>query len=301
MNYTKEIREIATRLLESGQVDMVIAWEKGDQEYQTIPFFARSVEEVSRMVCDDYSVHNLSNSLLRFRDGQEKIGIVVKGCDSRGLVRLLEDNQFSRDRLYIIGIACAGIKDPLKAMKQHSGFERVQEQGDGLAAKCIYCLQPNPVIYDELVGEEQATRQAEERFARIEEIEQMSADERYKFFEDMLSRCIRCYACRQACVACNCRTCIFDETRPQWVGRETSISDNFMYHLIRASHMAGRCIECGECERVCPVDIPLMLINRKLIKDVNHFYGPYEAGMEYVEGKKPPLSVYEENDPDDFL
>ena len=140
-----------------------------------------------------------------------------------------------------------------------------------------------------------------ERFARVRELEQLSPDERYRFFEDILSRCIRCYACRQACVACNCRTCIFDETKPQWVGRETSISDNMMYHLVRASHMAGRCIECGECERVCPVNIPLMLINQKLIKDVDNFFGPYEAGMQYVEGAKPPLSVYQENDPDDFI
>lgn len=301
MDYTKQIREIAARLLENGDVDMVIAWEKGDFDYQSKPFFARSVAEVEQMVCDDYSVHNLANSLLKFRDGHEKIGIVVKGCDSRGLVRLLEDNQFRRERLHIIGVACSGVKDPLKAMKQNSGFERAAQQADGLAEKCQACLQPNPVIFDELVGEEQSVRVPENRFSPVEEIEKMSADERYRFFEDMFSRCIRCYACRQACVACNCRTCIFDETRPQWVGRETSISDNFMYHLVRASHMAGRCIECGECERVCPVDIPLMLVNRKLIKDVNEFFGPYEAGMQYIEGQKPPLSVYQENDPDDFL
>jgi formate dehydrogenase subunit beta len=76
----------------------------------------------------------------------------------------------------------------------------------------------------------------------------MSIDERYKFFEDTLSKCIRCYACRQACAACNCRTCIFDEMKPQWVGRENNVTDNMMYHLVKAMHMAGRCIECGECE-----------------------------------------------------
>jgi len=65
--------------------------------------------------------------------------------------------------------------------------------------------------------------------------------------------------------------------------------------------MAGRCIECGECERVCPVNIPLMLLNQKLIKDVDKFYGPYEAGMKYEEGAKPPLSRYKEDDPDDFI
>ena len=74
-----------------------------------------------------------------------------------------------------------------------------------------------------------------------------------------------------------------------------------MYHLVRASHMAGRCVECGECERVCPVNIPLMLINQKLIKDVDEFFGPYEAGLKFEAGAKPPLSSYKENDPDDFL
>lgn len=301
MNYTKEIREIATRLLESGQVDMVMAWEKGDQEYQTIPFVARTVDEVNRIVCDEYAVHNLANHLLRFRDGKEKIAIVAKGCDSRGIVRLLEDNQIKRDRLYVIGVACTGVKDPLQAMKANSGFERKKDQDEGLASKCLYCIQPNPVIYDELVGEELPLPELQGRFARIEEIENMSVDERYKFFEDILSTCIRCYACRQHCVACNCRTCIFDDTKPQWVGRETNVTDNLMYHLVKALHMAGRCVECGECERVCPVDIPLMLINEKLIQDVNKYFGPYEAGMEYVEGAKPPLSVYRENDPDDFI
>jgi L-lactate utilization protein LutB len=129
----------------------------------------------------------------------------------------------------------------------------------------------------------------------------MSADERYKFWEDTFSTCIRCYACRQVCVACDCRTCIFDEMKPQWVGRENSVTDNMMYHLVKHAHMAGRCIECGECERVCPVGIPLMLLNQKLIMDVGKLCGGPEAGMQYVEGSKPPLSMYREDDPDNFI
>jgi formate dehydrogenase subunit beta len=295
-----KIREIATRLLQDGQVDLFMAWEKGEKEYQTRPFITRRVEDVDKLVFNEYAIHNLSSVLLKYRDGQEKIGIVVKGCDSRGIVRLLQDGQFKRERLYIVGITCPGMKDPLKAVKAVSGFFPASTSTD-LASKCSNCIQPDPVIYDELIGDKEAPRVQEERFGQIEKIEKMSPDERYKFFEDIFSRCIRCYACRQVCVACNCRTCIFDEMKPQWVGRETSISDNFMYHLVRASHMAGRCIECGECERVCPVDIPLMLINRKLIKDINTFFGPYEAGLDYAEGAKPPLSCYRENDPDNFL
>ncbi|HHV16110.1 MAG TPA: 4Fe-4S binding protein [Gelria sp.] len=297
---TLKIREIAARLLQSGQVDIFMGWEKGQEEYQTRPFFARQEEDVEKLIFNEYSIHNLSNDLLKYRDGQEKIGIVVKGCDSRGIIRLIQDKQIERERLYIVGVACPGMKDPLQAVKDNSGFFPTAASA-GLAKKCGDCIEPNPVIYDELIGDKQSPRAGEERFKLVKDIEDMSVDQRYQFFEDIFSRCIRCYACRQVCVACNCRTCIFDEMKPQWVGRETSISDNFMYHLVRASHMAGRCIECGECERVCPVNIPLMLINQKLIKDVNAFFGPYEAGIGYVEGVKPPLSSYQENDPDDFL
>lgn len=294
-----KIKEIAKGLFEKSQVDLFMGWEQGDFDYVPRPFFARSAQDAEKLIFNEYSIHNLSNALLKFRDGHEKIGIVVKGCDSRGIVRLLEDLQFKRERLYIVGVCCPGMKDPLEAMKNASKFNSLSKP-ESLAAKCYNCLQPNPVIFDEKLGQEQAPRMENERFAKVSEIEKLALDERYEFFADIFSRCIRCYACRQVCVACNCRTCIFDETKPQWVGRETSKSDNFMYHMVKALHMAGRCIECGECERVCPVNIPLMLINQKLVKDVNKFYGPYEAGMEYIEGAKPPLSVYKENDPDDF-
>lgn len=295
-----KIRQIASRLFEEGKIDVFLAWEKGDNDFQTKPLVITSADEAGRIVFDEYSIHNLSNLLLRYRDGHEKVGIVVKGCDSRGVVRLLEDHQFERERLYIVGVCCPGMKDPLMAMKANSGLG-INTKTAEVADKCLDCIAPNPVIYDELLGTEQPARMQGERFARVKAIEEMSYEERYQYFEEAFSTCIRCYACRQACIACNCRVCIFDEMRPQWVGRSTSVSDNMMYHMVRSFHMVGRCIECGECERVCPVNIPLMAINQKLIKDVNEFFGPYEAGVQYIEGAKPPLSAFKENDPDDFI
>lgn len=300
MEITKQIKDIARQLFEEKKIDLFLAWEKSDFDFQSMPFFARGVEDVDKIIFDEFSIHNLSNALLRFRDGKERIGIVVKGCDSRGIVRLLEDHQFTRDRLHIVGVCCPGMKDPLKAFRNESGFEKNIDT-DLSADKCKDCIQPNPVIYDVLLGEEQPVPLQGERFLKVKEMEALTPDEKYKFWEETLSTCIRCYACRQACVACNCRTCIFDESRPQWVGRESEVSDNMMYHIIRAFHMTGRCIECGECERVCPVNIPLMLLNQKLIKDVDNYFGPFDAGLKYEEGAKPPLSKYRENDPDDFL
>ncbi|NLG32044.1 MAG: 4Fe-4S ferredoxin, partial [Syntrophomonadaceae bacterium] len=206
-----KIREIAARLLKDKQVDLFMAWEKGELDYQVKPYFARTPEEADRMVFNDYCIQNLSNGLLKFRDGQEKIGIVVKGCDSRGIVRLLEDNQITRERLYIVGVCCPGMKDPLKAALNDSGFKK-QSKDVPLADKCLKCRQPNPVIYDEILGQERVPDVAGERFSLVRDLENKTPDERYAFFEDILSRCIRCYACRQVCVACNCRTCIFDDT-----------------------------------------------------------------------------------------
>jgi len=297
---TAKIQEIAARLFNEDKIDLFLAWEKGEQEFQVKSYAARSADDVKNIIFNEYSIYNVANELLKLRDSQERIGIAVKGCDSRGIVRLLEDLQIARERLYIVGIPCPGLKDPLTAAKNFGGLSKNKTE-EGLAKKCLNCIQPNPVIYDELVGAEQQPRQQSDRFAKVKEIEQMSSDERYKFWEDTLSTCIRCYACRQVCVACDCRVCIFDEMKPQWVGRETSTTDNMMYHLVKHAHMAGRCIECGECERVCPVGIPLMLLNQKTIKDVGEMFGGPEGGMQYVEGSKPALSVYSEKDPDNFL
>ena len=297
---TAKIQTIAARLFEEGKIDVFIAWEQGELDFQVKAYVARSKEDVQNIVFNEYAIYNVANLLLKFRDGGERIGISVKGCDSRGIVRLLEDLQIKRERLYIVGIPCPGLKDPLAAARNYGGF-RKQAEPEGLARKCLDCIQPNPVIYDEIIGPEQSPRQEGDRFARVKEMEQMTPDERYDFWEKTLSTCIRCYACRQVCVACDCRTCIFDEMKPQWVGRENNTTDNMMYHLVKHAHMAGRCIECGECERVCPVNIPLMLLNHKLIKDVGAFFGGPEAGLKYVEGAKPPLSVYRIDDPDSFL
>ena len=67
-----------------------------------------------------------------------------------------------------------------------------------------------------------------------------------------------------------------------------------MFHIIRAYHVAGRCTDCGECSRVCPQNIPLHLLNRKFIKDINALYGEFQAGAE--DKGKNPLIEYTEKD-----
>ena len=58
--------------------------------------------------------------------------------------------------------------------------------------------------------------------------------------------------------------------------------------------MASRCTDCGECSRVCPQHIPLHLLNRKFIKDINELYGEYQAGADF--DSRPPLMNFTKDD-----
>jgi ferredoxin len=86
--------------------------------------------------------------------------------------------------------------------------------------------------------------------------------------------------------------------RIKWIQRSPDSSENFVYHLVRAIHLGGRCIDCGECERACPLDIPLRFLNKKLEKEAKELFG-YEVGFDV---SQPALiSCFKDEDPQDFI
>jgi ferredoxin len=126
----------------------------------------------------------------------------------------------------------------------------------------------------------------------------MDPQQRWEYFENLLAPCIRCYACRNACPLCYCPTCFVDESRPQWVGKSQNPVDVRTFHFLRAYHCAGRCTDCGACERACPVGINMRVFTKKLEKDCFENFG-WEAGLST--DVRPPLDVYRPEDPDDFI
>lgn len=290
---TEKMQAMAKDLLEKGEVSTVIGWEKGTFWYNSTPAFISKPEDAKRLVFDEFCANNLAKYLLDFKLAEGKVAVFVKGCDSRAVNRLLQDQQVKREKVYLIGIPCPGMKEAPKGTgaKDASGLPAL--------AKCTECSAPNPIVYDVLIGEAVPAKEAANRFAGVEELEGKNADEKYNYWGELFSKCIRCYACRNVCPACNCRECAFDANGLNWLGKQNNLQENQMFNMTRAMHVAGRCIECGECERVCPMDLPLMSINRKVIKDLNELFGPYEAGMNLEE--RPPLGQYKLDDPEKFM
>jgi ferredoxin len=308
-----KIREIAGRLLQSGAVDMVIGFRKGTIPMMNEPHFAKSPAETAKLVWDSHCGINLANYLT---DRKEKIGIVAKGCDSRNIVTHVIENKIKREQVVVIGVPCRGMVDKRKiAMKcpgeitgvveteteltaTGNGFSQTFAKKDVLQHNCSLCTHRNPVIHDEMAGEPVAEQTGVDRYADVRAVEAMTPEQRWKYFEDLIAPCVRCYACRNACPLCYCPTCFVDESRPQWVGKGQEPSDVRTFHFLRAYHCAGRCTDCGSCERSCPVGINMRMFTKKLEKDAFDLFG-WEAGLTL--DVRPPLDVYRPGDPNDFI
>jgi len=311
--YTNKIREAAKRLLSEKRVDGVIGFRRGTVPFMNEPFLAKTPEHADQLVWDGNCGINLANYLPK-RTGT--VAIVAKGCDSRNISIHLMENQIKREQLYILGAPCKGMTDKRKIQDQLNGKEillaedlgdKVRVTGkdldqtfnraDYLQQNCAICTHRNPVVYDELLGEPVQEQQVDP-YEEINRIEAMLPDEKRAYFDKLVAPCIRCYACRNACPGCYCPTCFVDEAKPQWVGKTTDPTDTRTFHFLRAFHLAGRCTDCGSCERACPVGIKVRQFTKKLEKEVMALYG-YEAGV--IQDQRPPLDTYRPDDPEPFL
>jgi formate dehydrogenase subunit beta len=176
-----------------------------------------------------------------------------------------------------------------------AGFEKRLEKSEVLQENCAVCIHRNPVVYDELVAEPVKEQTGIDRYKDVRRIEEMQLEEKNNFFDNFLSTCIRCYACRNACPLCYCPTCFVDESQPQWLGKSIDPTDIKTFHLLRAFHCAGRCTDCGACQRACPMGINVRIFTKKLEKDCFELYG-WESGLTLEE--RPPLDTYKPDDPD---
>lgn len=313
IGYIDKIKEISEQLLKDEKVEMVVGFRKGTMPMMNEPCNVKRPEDVKNLVWDANCGINLANYLT---NRKEKIAVIAKGCDSRNIVNHIIENKIQREQLTIIGVPCKGMIDKRQVSSlvsgeitetveeedsitvKGNGFEKKIEKADVLQDNCVICVHRNPVIYDELAAELVEEQTGINRYEDIEKVEAMSAQEKWDHFDELLSGCTRCYACRNACALCYCPTCFVDESKPQWVGTSQDKMDIRTFHFLRAYHCAGRCTDCGACERACPQGIKMRQLTKKLEKDCSEQFG-WEAGLTIDE--RPPLDSFKIDDPDAFI
>ena len=315
------VRERVRALMADGTADRLLGWCEGDLYTDCTPFVFKGPDPLQAFVYNRFCPSNQSKYLVSESRKDGRIIALLKPCDTYGFNRLLHEKRIDRDKVYIIGVECDGMTDPDKLsalgikgiLSAHDSGdelvcdtlygEKTVKRADVLLKKCLACKGGEHMVYDELTYDKEneqplsvrAIVPENERYDEVARLEGMTADERFEYWRGELSKCIRCNACRNVCPVCGCEQCVFDD--PQSGVASKAPADDFeenLFHIIRAFHVAGRCSDCGECARVCPQNIPLDLINRKLIKDINELYGEYCAGAD--DETPSPLTAYTKTD-----
>ena len=314
MNKVEElIVKRAGELLASGEADKVIGWKKGEFYFDPSPAVFTSAEELKDFVYNGFCGANLSKYLVQECKKGGRIAVFLKPCDTYSFNELVKEHRVNKSMVKVIGIECRG-KLNIEKIKEKgvSAVTETEETAEEvvvssvygkdtfkkeeiLLEKCLTCKSKKFAAADETIVVNEMKETANDRFSGVEKLEKMTEEERFAFWKGELSKCIRCNACRNVCPACTCVKCVFDNNASGMATKAPADSfEEQMFHIIRAYHVAGRCTDCGEGSRVCPQNIPLHLLNRKFIKDINTLYGEFQAGAE-DEGKNP-LIEYTEKD-----
>lgn len=187
----------------------------------------------------------------------ERLGVLVRGCDERGLNSLFRLNQLDPEKVVSLGIACPA----------------------GLARAC-QCARPWP----EAVAAGEKTDSVDQ--VTLDEKEALDLDKRFDFWTSQFRKCVKCYGCRDVCPMCFCNECSLE--CEDLVSKGDLPVDIPVFHLTRAMHMADRCVDCGLCDEACPSDIPLRLLYKKTSRIMNAEFG-FTSGRNRNEIS--PLSV----------
>jgi len=228
----KELQDAVEKTVKRDDVKYVVGYEKGTYGFQATPSFAYKPEDAKKFIFSPLCVHNLVvfpmlEEKPPLRKGEEpdtrKVGVVVKGCDSRAIVQIIQEKGLDRDKVVIIGIPCSGVVDPKKIEAKFPGqVKNVDVKDDGekfvvtidgkthkvakdelMPDKCKTCEYPTPVIYDILIGKEIKSSKKED-YKDVKAFEKKSMKDKWEYWEKQFEKCIRCYACRNGFVRWVC-------------------------------------------------------------------------------------------------
>lgn len=258
-----KIKTKVQQLLTSGRIKGFLGLR--ELHGQVGPYLFTDPDDLEGMVAGDRkspgdSRYPLNKLLITITRGypRDAVGVLIRGCDERGLKSLISSNQLNAEMIVPVGVACP------------------QELADACE-----CLKPFPTEF--VAGQPAEARQ----FGSVARIEAAGLDERFQFWLAEFSKCMKCYGCRNICPMCYCSECTLEGHQFESVG--TMPPESPIFHLTRALHMAGRCIDCGLCNEACPADIPVRTLYKKVADIIDQEY-QYRPGFDDSK-TKPSINV----------
>ena len=264
------IREKAQSLLSEGRADAILCLTR-DGFGVVQPRICRTAQELAPLDIEPkWNLAKLAMQVLRAEGGAFRLAVVCRGCDERALTELGKRNQFDPARVVTLAYPCSADQ-----------------------AQACLCTRPWPEI--PAAGEKAA---GVDPFADPRLSELLAGDDakRMERWTGLLSRCLKCYGCRNACPICVCTPCKLEDDL--WVERAVLPAELIPHHLIRAFHLADSCVACGACQDACPVGIPLTALQLVMRRRLAERYG-YEPGLE-AERKSPLLMNFDQAAPADL-
>ncbi len=260
----------ARGLLESGAVKVVIGFATGSDDQRTRAHFARTPQQAAELIWNDRCRQNLATYLLKPEvKAMGKAAVVARPATLRAVLQLAVENQLIDESVVLLAVTDDG------KVTELPNFAAIETHLASVARSL------------------EAAEQAElKRFA------EMPLDQRWAFWSMELARCVKCYACRAACPLCYCSRCITDVNQPQWVPVCSDALGNLEWNVVRAMHLAGRCVDCGSCSDACPEGIRLDLLNRTLGQEAMAHFG---AAPGYSVRKDYALASFKPDDKEEFI
>jgi ferredoxin len=264
-----ELHDMARRLLETNRVKLIIGYSEGRAD-KPRPVFIATAADVAQLIFDERCIQNLAVYALKPEVKiYGTIGIVADAPVIRSVLQLAAENQIREGEVILLHVSADG---------RVSELSRFPEMEASLAQG----KHPDPSTDRE----------------KISLLRGQSREDRWHYWLNEFSRCIRCYACRAACPMCYCPSCTADCNQPQWISVPSNTPGNLEWQIMRAMHLAGRCTGCGECARACPVDIPIHLLTLDLNETIADTF-QQQAGMK----AKPDyvLATFKTDDKENFI